>query len=70
MIFFWILPGLAALLAAFCFFLAAFSLGGKRQTLDEARAWQAEHYDVSWVDRTEKKDYTVRSFDGYSFIIL
>ncbi len=65
MIFFWILPGLAALLAAFCFFLAAFSLGGKRQTLDEARAWQAAHYDVSWYDRTEKKDYTVSSFDGY-----
>ena len=65
MIFFWILPGLAALLAAFCFFLASFSLGGKRQTLDEARAWQAAHYDVSWYDRTEKKDYTVRSFDGY-----
>ena len=61
----WIALFLAALLAAFGFYLASFSMRIKGQTLEQARAWQEAHYDVSWVDRTEKKDYTVTSFDGY-----
>ncbi len=65
MIIVWIVLALAVLLFGFGFFLAAFSVGGKRQTLDEARAWQAEHYDISWYDRAEKTDYTVQSYDGY-----
>ena len=47
------------------FFLAHQSMGIKRQTLEEARKWQEEHYDLSWYDPLEKTDYTVSSFDGY-----
>ena len=48
------------------FYLAAYAMGGKRQTLEEARAWQEEHYDLSWYDGLEKADYTVKSDDGYA----
>ena len=61
----WIVLLLAVLLAALGFYLAAYSVGGERQTLEEARAWQSQRYDISWYDRIEKKDYTVESFDGY-----
>lgn len=37
----------------------------RRQMLDEARAWQEAHYDLSWYDPLEKTDYTVSSSDGY-----
>ena len=37
----------------------------KRQTLEQARAWQEAHYDLSWYDGLEKEDYTVESYDGY-----
>lgn len=47
------------------FLLAGFSMTGKRQTLEEARAWQEDHYDLSWYDPLEKTDYTVKSGDGY-----
>jgi len=47
------------------FFLARYAMTGKRQTLEEARAWQEEHYDLSWYDPLEKTDYTVASYDGY-----
>lgn len=47
------------------FFLAKYSMTGKRQTLEEARTWQEEHYDLSWYDPIEKTDYTVTSYDGY-----
>ena len=47
------------------FFLAKYSMTGKRQTLEEARIWQEEHYDLSWYDLIEKTDYTVTSYDGY-----
>ena len=46
--------------------MASYTMGIKRQTLDEARAWQAAHYDLSWYDALEKRDYTVQSFDGYA----
>ena len=48
-------------------YLARFSMTGKRQTLEEARAWQEDHYDFSWYDSLEKKDYSVLSDDGYVF---
>ncbi len=56
---------LLLLLAGFGFYFAGFAMGGKRQTLEEARAWQEAHYDLSWYDPLEKTDYTVSSFDGY-----
>ena len=52
-------------LIALGFYLAKYSMTGKRQTLEEARAWQEEHYDLSWYDPLEKTDYTVTSYDGY-----
>lgn len=54
------------LLGGMGFFLAGTALGGKRQTLPEARAWQEAHYDLSWYDKTEKMDYTVRGDEGYT----
>lgn len=57
---------LVVLLIALGFFLANYSLNGKKQqTLEEARAWQEAHYDLSWYDPLEKTDYTVTSYDGY-----
>ena len=56
---------LILLLAAIGLILAAYSMRIRPQTLEQARRWQAEHYDLSWYDRLEKTDYTVRSFDGY-----
>lgn len=47
------------------FWLAGFSMMGKRQTLDEARAWQQEHYDTSFYDVLEKTDYLVEGYEGY-----
>lgn len=55
-----------ALLCALGYFLAGFSMGIRRQSLEEARQWQAEHYDISWYDDLEKTDYTVSSYDGYT----
>ena len=46
-------------------YLSFFSTGVKRQTLEEARKWQEDHYDISWYDPLEKTDYTVKSYDGY-----
>ena len=61
-----IIAVLVILLIALGFFLANFSMNGKkRQTLEEARIWQEEHYDISWYDPMEKTDYTVTSYDGY-----
>lgn len=47
------------------FWMASFIMKGKRQTLEEAMAWQSEHYDTSFYDRVEKTDYTVAGFQGY-----
>ncbi len=46
-------------------YLCSFSMGVRRQTLDQARKWQENHYDISWYDTLEKTDYTVESYDGY-----
>ena len=55
-------PGAFALAAVM---LARYVMKGRRQTLPQAMKWQKEHYDVSFYGRTEKTDYTVKSFDGY-----
>ncbi len=65
-IIFLILAGLLLLLfAAAGYFLCSYSMGVKRQSLEEARRWQEDHYDISWYDRLKKTDYTVKSYDGY-----
>ena len=45
--------------------IARYTMTGHRQTLEEAKQWQAEHYDISWLDALETHEYTVESFDGY-----
>ncbi|HCH28594.1 MAG TPA: alpha/beta hydrolase [Ruminococcaceae bacterium] len=47
------------------YFLAAYIMTGKRQTYSEARKWQSERYDTSFYDKTDKKAYTIKSYDGY-----
>lgn len=65
MIVFIIICVLIIALFALGFCMAKYSMTGKRQTLEEARAWQEEHYDLSWYDPLKKKEYTVTSYDGY-----
>ena len=60
-----IAAALLILLFAAGLYLASYSMGIKRQTLEQARAWQAEHYDISWYDLLEKADYTLTGEDGY-----
>ena len=60
-----ILLALLLILAGISWALAGFSLGGKRQTLEEARQWQESHYDLAWYDALEKEDYTVPGDGGY-----
>ena len=60
-----VLCALALITLALGFFLAKFSMSIRRQTLEQARAWQEEHYDISWYDGLQKEDYTVTSEDGY-----
>ena len=45
--------------------LASYTVHGKRQTLQEAFAWQSEHYDTGFYETLEKENYLVSSFDGY-----
>ena len=47
------------------YFLCSYAVGIRRQSLEEARAWQEAHYDISWYDPLEKTDCSVRSYDGY-----
>lgn len=37
----------------------------KRQSFEEALAWQKDHYDTSFYDSLEKTDYRITSYDGY-----
>ena len=48
------------------FVLAQKSMGISRQTLEEARKWQEDHYDMSWYDPLEKTDYTIKCDDDYT----
>ena len=61
----WILLAAAALMTGMGFFLAHFSMTIRRQTLEEARKWQEEHYDISWYDDLKKENYLYTSYDGY-----
>ena len=54
-----IIAVLIVLLVVTGFVFAGFSMGIRPQTLEQARAWQEEHYDLSWYDPLEKTDYTV-----------
>ena len=53
------------LTAALIWVLPAFSMTGHRQTLEEAFAWQSDHYDTSFYGKLEKTAYTVNAEDGY-----
>lgn len=53
------------LLLVLSWFLAAFTVSGKRQTLKEAMDWQSDHYDTSFYDALEKTAYTVPGEGGY-----
>ncbi|MDO4803935.1 MAG: alpha/beta hydrolase [Lachnospiraceae bacterium] len=53
------------LLLAGAWFLAGFTMSGSRQTLDEAKKWQSDHYDISFFQNLEKQDYTVEGSNGY-----
>ncbi len=51
--------------AALSIYLSYYSMRIRRQTFEEARKWQEDHYDISFYDELEKKDYTIVSYDGY-----
>ncbi|MBR1685745.1 MAG: alpha/beta hydrolase, partial [Clostridia bacterium] len=65
MVIFIVVLVLLVLLMALGFVLAKYALSIRRQTLEEARKWQSEHYDISFFDKLKKEDYTVESYDGY-----
>ena len=56
---------LIALLMGMGFLVASHTMRINPMTLEEARKWQEDHYDISWYDAIEKLDYTVYSYDGY-----
>ncbi len=45
--------------------IASFTMTGRRQTYEEAMAWQSERYDTSFYGKLEKTDYTVEGAGGY-----
>ena len=61
-----ILAAVAVVLIALGFYLARFSMQIRRQSLENAWAWQSEHYDLSWYEGLQKEDYSVSMEDGYS----
>ena len=64
-----ILAGILLLALAFVvalpLWLASIIMRGKRQTIEEAMAWQTEHYDTSFYNDVEKSDYIVKGYQGY-----
>ena len=56
---------LILLIAAVSFGMSAYSMRVPGQSLEQARKWQEDHYDISWYDGIEKEDYIVKSYDGY-----
>jgi len=46
-------------------YFANYALYGRRQTLEESREWQENHYDISWFDKLEKEAYVVTAEDDY-----
>ena len=47
------------------FMIMESAVHGKRQTLEEARAWQQAHYDASFYEPLEKTEYIIESYDEY-----
>ena len=45
--------------------LAGFTMTGNRQTIEEAMKWQSEHYDISFYEKVEKFEYTIRGYKDY-----
>ena len=56
---------IAAAALACGYYLAGITMTGDRQTLEEARKWQDEHYDTSFYDECRKEEYTVEGDGGY-----
>ena len=56
---------LLVLLLAAGLALAFYSTGTHPQSLEAARKWQEDHYDLSWYDPMEKEEFTVTAPDGY-----
>ncbi|MCR5702470.1 MAG: alpha/beta hydrolase [Lachnospiraceae bacterium] len=56
---------LLVLFTAFAFWLPSYVMTGKRQTLDEAFAWQSERYDTSFYENLSKTDYVVKGYEDY-----
>ena len=57
---------LLAAFIAFALWLPSFTMTGRRQTLEEAFAWQSDHYDTGFYGGLEKTDYIVKGFDDYA----
>ena len=60
-----ILAVLVLLLLGFSFWLPSYVMTGKRQTLEEARKWQSDRYDISFYDKCKKQEYLIKGFEGY-----
>ena len=56
---------LPVLFAVFAFWLPSFIMTGKRQTLEEAFAWQSGRYDTSFYEDLEKENYIVKGLGDY-----
>jgi pimeloyl-ACP methyl ester carboxylesterase len=56
---------LLILTAAVTLWLPSAIMTGTRQTLDEAFAWQSDHYDTSFYGELKKTEYTVSAENGY-----
>ena len=56
---------LVVVLALVSLALTVFSLSTHRQSLQAARAWQEDHYDLSWYDPLKKETFAVTAPDGY-----
>ena len=54
---------LLILAAAFVWWLPSYVLTGKRQTLEEAFAWQSERYDTGFYEKLEKGNIGVSEED-------
>ena len=56
---------LVGIFISFAFWLPSFIMTGKRQTLDEAFAWQTDHYDTTFYEGLDKSDYIVTGLEEY-----
>ena len=56
---------LVGIFISFAFWLPSFIMTGKRQKLDEAFAWQTDHYDTAFYEGLDKSDYIVTGLEEY-----